>query len=259
MMSVLIVDDEESIRFVLTRALRNEGYILDTAVNGQDALRKLQQTPYNLILLDMQMEPMNGLELFQAVRQQDKDIIVIILTAHGSLNSAIEALHMGAFNYLLKPVSPDIIRSQVRAGLQLWRKQQRQQQLCHQIETLRQTFLQLEGEDKAADAKADTNGRFLHTEKLHIDRQRQTATLNGRSLNLTTTEYNLLLCLVQDTPEPVSPQALLHCALGYEAPLQEARELIKWHIHQLRRKVETNPAHPCYIKTVRYKGYLWSG
>jgi DNA-binding response OmpR family regulator len=171
------------------------------------------------------------------------------------LDSAIEALQMGAFNYLLKPVSPDLIRSQVRAGLQMWRKQQRQQQLCRQFETLRQTLLELEDEDEVV----SENGRFLHTEKLHIDRQRQTAVLDGRSLDLTTTEYNLLLCLVQNTPEPVSPQALLHCALGYEAPLQEARELIKWHIHQLRRKVETDPAHPRYIKTVRYKGYLWSG
>ncbi len=257
--AILIADDEESIRFVLQRVLQREGYMVDTAVNGRDALDKLQQRSYDLLLLDLQMEPVGGMELFQTIRELDKNIVVIILTAHGSLDSAIEALRLGAFDYLLKPAPPELIRSRVSEALAEQRKQRQRHQLQQQIEILRQTLAELDAEDNnSATSPPPVDDRFLQSGGLLIDQHRQTAALRGRVLNLTTTEFNLLTCLVRCAPEPVSPQELLQCAAGYEAPLSEARELVKWHIHQLRRKIEENPSRPQHIKTVRYKGYLWS-
>ncbi|HFE66260.1 MAG TPA: response regulator transcription factor [Chloroflexi bacterium] len=254
--SILIADDEENIRFVLQRVLQREGYVVDTAVNGRDALNKLQQRSYDLLLLDLQMEPVSGMELFQTIRELDKNIVVVILTAHGSMDSAIEALRLGAFDYLLKPASPDLIRSRVREGLTEQRKRQRRRRLQQQIEMLQQTLSELEAEELSTAPPVD--GRFLQSGGLLIDQRRQTAALHGRILNLTTTEFNLLNCLVRRAPEPVSAQELVQCAAGYKAPLPEARELVKWHIHQLRRKIEENPSRPQYIKTIRHKGYLWS-
>ena len=197
------------------------------------------------------------MELYNAARALDETLVVIILTAHGSLDSAIEALRVGAFDYILKPAAPDLIRSRVRAGLAQRRKQAQRRQVRQQIETLRQTLLELETNDPLPSSAVDE--RFLRTDSLFIDRSHQTATLDGRPLDLTTTEYNLLLCLAQNAPSPVLPETLLNCTLGYDATPTEAHELIKWHIHQLRRKVESKPSRPRYIKTVRYKGYFWNG
>ncbi len=75
---------------------------------------------------------------------------------------------------------------------------------------------------------------------------------------MTTSEYDLLLCLVTAAPQPVSAHQLVTNALGYTCEISEARDIIKWHIHHLRQKVEPNPAQPCYLKTVRHQGYLWT-
>jgi DNA-binding response OmpR family regulator len=93
---------------------------------------------------------------------------------------------------------------------------------------------------------------------LRIDLNRRAATLRGHPLDLTTAEFNILLCLVQQAPREVSPHQLVNQALGYDADDAQAAEIVKYHIHQLRRKIEENPDQPLLIKTVRYRGYLWS-
>ncbi len=102
-------------------------------------------------------------------------------------------------------------------------------------------------------------GRFLRAGKLVVDKHHRTATFDGRLLELTTTEFNILVCLVESAPKPVSARQIINIALGYDLDDSEAGELAKWHIHQLRQKVEPDPATPVYIKTVRYQGYLWGG
>jgi DNA-binding response OmpR family regulator len=92
-----------------------------------------------------------------------------------------------------------------------------------------------------------------------MDKHQQTATFMGESVELTTTEYNLLWCLVDHSPEPVSPRQLILEAMGYDSEEYEAREIIKFHIHKLRQKLEPRPNKPRYIKTIRYKGYAWAG
>ncbi len=254
---ILIVDDEESIRFILERTLRNEGYILETAVHGGEAIQKITQNHYDLILLDLHMEPVGGMDVFNAARTQDPDMMVIILTAHGSLDSSVEALRLGAFDYLFKPADPKTIRQRVQESLEKRRKELQRQQLIAQIDSLRHILNDLNDSDLSHSPPAAPD-RFIRSGQLVIDSHHQVITFGEEILDLTTAEYNILCTLVKHEPNPISPRKLVNHGLGYDSEEHEAREIIKWHIHKLRRKIEPNPSRPQYIKTVRYKGYMWS-
>ncbi len=255
---ILIVDDEPGIRFVLEKALSQDGYLLETAASGTEALQKASRTPFDLLLLDLNMKPVGGIQVLNAVYAQDPDIAVIILTAHSTIESAVEALRLGAFDYLFKPTTPDVIRQRVRDGLEHRKRTLHQRQLIGQIEGLRQTLGSLEEETATVGWTGDS-ARFVRTNRLVIDRHHRAATLDGTLLDLTTTEFDILLCLAQAAPRPVPPRELVGFAMSYDTDDSQASEVVKWHIHQLRRKVEPDPGKPRYIRTVRYKGYMWSG
>ncbi len=254
--NILIADDEDGIRQVLQRTLERAGYRVETVADGQRAIALLRQKEYDLLLLDLNMRPVDGLQVLQAAREHDPDLMVIILTGHGSLESAVACLRLGAFDYLFKPARPQEILQRVAAGLQRRRQHRQRKRLLQQIEALKATLAQLDSELAASPAADDE--RFVHSGGLTIDRYHRTATLNNRPLDLTTAEFDILLCLVQASPQPVSAVELVQCALGYETYPAEAREIIKWHIHRLRRKLEAGPNAFRHIKTVRGRGYLWT-
>jgi len=110
---VLIVDDEKNIRLTLTQALEAMELDTDTAVNGEEALAKLADKPFGLILLDLRMPGMDGMEVLRRVRQTRPDIKVIIITAYGSIESAVEAMKLGAVDFIQKPFAPKEIRGLV--------------------------------------------------------------------------------------------------------------------------------------------------
>jgi DNA-binding response OmpR family regulator len=255
---ILIVDDEPGIRFILERTLSREGYILDNAASGREALDKLEQDRYDLMLLDLRLGDMDGLQVLRSIRERDPELVVLILTGYGTMESSVEALRLGAFDYLFKPAPPDMIRERVREGLAQREKSNQRQALLAQIETLRQAISELEAASEQQ-TPPKNDARFLRSGKLVIDRFHRIATLDGNLLDLTTTEYELLLSLASASPAPVSPRQLLKTAMGYDAEDIEAREIVKWHIHHLRRKIEPDSANPRYIKNIRYKGYMWSG
>jgi len=256
--NILIVDDEPNIRFLLQRSLSQEGYVVNTAADGAEALKKLNKTPYDLLLLDLHMEPIGGLEVLSFAREHDPNLVVIILTAYSSVESAVEALRLGAFDYLFKPATPDTIRQRVGEGLEQRQQALRHHQLLSQIENLHDTFKHLVTENALLTTQGSQQ-RFVRSGKLVIDRNRNVVTLDGNLLDLTTTEFDFLVCLVKASPELLSPRQLINHALGYDVNETEARDMVKWHIHHLRRKIEPDPAHPRYIRTVRHKGYMWSG
>jgi len=255
---ILIVDDDPNVQYVLKRTLSREGYEIETADDGMDAIQKIGQTRYDLILLDLNMKPVGGLQVLNTVRERGEDSAVIILTGHSSIDSAVEALRLGAFDYLYKPASPDAIRQRVREGIHHRWQVLRRSQLFSQIEDLRQNLIEIDSLAEPAEQAASPQ-RFLRRGKLVIDHYHRSATLEGKLLDLTTTEFDLLVCLAEAAPSPVSPQQLVLRALNYESNGTEAAEIIRFHIHQLRKKIEVNDAAPKYIVTVRYKGYLWSG
>ncbi len=256
---ILIIDDEANIRFVLERALRNEGYTLDSAANGAEALQKLNNavSTYDLLILDLQMQPVDGMQVLQAAKAQDPDMTVIILTAHGTMESAVQALRLGAFDYLFKPATPETVRRRVSEGLQKRKQALHRRRLLKQIDALRQALNELDtGDDLLTSSAIET--RFLRSGDLTIDRRHRQVAIANRLIELTTAEFDILCALVAASPAPLSSRDLLNHALGYDADDQEARDIIKWHIHHLRRKIENSPSAPRHIKTIRHKGYLWT-
>jgi len=111
--SVLIVDDEKNIRLTLAQALEPLGVETDTAVNGEEALAKLKNKEFGLILLDLKMPGIDGMEVLRKVSESRPDIRVIIITAHGTIESAVEAMKFGAVDFLQKPFVPKEIRALV--------------------------------------------------------------------------------------------------------------------------------------------------
>jgi len=109
----LIVDDETNVRLVLQTAPASAGYAVIEAEDGQAALKRLRDTPCSLILLDLKMPKMNGMELLRRLRSEGNTVPVVMLTAHGSIHDAVEAMKLGAIDFLTKPITPDALRRAV--------------------------------------------------------------------------------------------------------------------------------------------------
>ncbi len=255
--AILVVDDEAGVRHALERALGKAGYEVTTAASGEDALRQIQLFTFDLALIDLKMPGMGGLAFLQELRQRSPQTVAIILTAHATLDSAIQALRLGAHDYLLKPFSLDDLLRSVREGLGKRQREIRVNALIRQLERDVATLRALQG-DAGPLTPAETvssQPRPLEVGPFRIDRDQYRAFMHGRPLDLTPTEFEILACLVERAPAVVSPQELVRDALGYRAEPYEARDLIKWHIHHLRKKVEPDPTTPQYIVTVRGVGY----
>jgi DNA-binding response OmpR family regulator len=115
---ILIVDDEKNIRLTLAQALEPMGYQIDEAINGEEALAKLAKGSYDLMLLDLKMPGIDGIEVLSASRTSHPTLSVIIITAHGSIDSAVEAMKLGAVDFIQKPFSPQEIRDLIRKVLE---------------------------------------------------------------------------------------------------------------------------------------------
>jgi DNA-binding NtrC family response regulator len=115
---VLIVDDEENIRLTLSQALTTLAADIDTAASGQEALAKVEDRTFSVILLDLRMPGMDGMQVLERLRESRPEIPVIIITAHGTIESAVDAMQMGAIEFLQKPFLPDDVRRLVSRVLQ---------------------------------------------------------------------------------------------------------------------------------------------
>lgn len=133
---ILIVDDEASVRDSLYQWFKDDGYRVDTAADGVGALKKLQENSWDIILLDIKMPGMDGIELQNRIKQIDKDIVTIIITAYASVDTAIQALKEGAFDYVTKPVDPDDLSRLIRNAIEKRRLVTENIQLRQQIEDL---------------------------------------------------------------------------------------------------------------------------
>lgn len=253
---ILIVDDEANIRLTLSALLRRAGYEVTPAEHGQEAVQLMERHLFDLLLVDLKMPGMGGMEVVAAARQRQPDMAIIVLTGHGSMETAIEGLHHGIFDYLLKTTAPSEVIERVRSGLEHRAQQLRQRTL---LDVVGAAVQELRGPRAATEEAAGHPGeRGLTVGALQLDPLRQLATLEGRTLSLTPTEFRVLLCLAEHAGTMMSYAQLVRCAQGYEASDMEAGELIKPHIHHLRQKLEPDPTAPRYILNVRGKGYLFS-
>jgi DNA-binding response OmpR family regulator len=227
----LVVDDEERVRYVLEETLRRVGHVVVTASSGEEALDLLRDTSFDVAVVDLKLGGhVDGLRVLEALRWRWPGTAVVILTAHGSLESALAAIREGVDAYLLKPSKPAEVRQAVQEALE------RRKDLRGQAE--------------------GTEGHVIRCGGFSVDLEQHLATRDGQPLNLTPQELQLLAHLMQNAPRVVPPlelvQAVRECEL--EDPY-EARQIIKWYIHRLRRQVEPNPSTPRHILNVRGVGY----
>jgi two-component system response regulator RegX3 len=229
----LVVDDEEQIRFFLRETLRREGHVVTAASSGEEALEILQDTPFDLALLDLMLGGrVDGQRLLEAIRWRWPRMVVVMITAHGTLESAVQAIQEGVDGYLLKPVKADEVRAAVRQALE--RREKRAE-------------LQVEGRQSVLQ-----RGPFsVHLESHEVTR-------DGISIDLTPSELKLLVHLMQNAGKVIPPGDLVEAVRQYRPEYaQEARQVIKWYIHRLRRKVEPDPSVPRYVVNVRGAGYIF--
>ncbi len=241
-------------RATLEEILGGVGLDVVTAPNGEAALAQLQREPVDLMLLDLRMDGLDGLQVIEASQKIAPNTIVVMLTAHGTLESAISAMRRGAFDYLLKPCQvPDILNA-VQRGLAHRAQIMRQRDL---VALMQQAIRELQVPGMAPEAPSPSD-RFLQARGISLDLQRHVATVRGQLLDLTLTEFKLLAYLMQRPDQVVSPRDLVNAVQGYEADEYEARAIIRVHIRRLRQKLELDPANPQYVLNVRGIGYLFA-
>ena len=250
---ILVVDDEAAIRFFLAEELTQEGYNVLTAASGEEALTRLQMGQVDVILLDLIMEGIDGLQVMAEVERQPLPPVVIMLTAHASLDSAIAAMRRGGHDYLIKPCRTEELLTSVEKGLAKRREALRRQALVRLIEDSARRLRAVPPPGKIEPPTQQP--RFLEASGLLLDRERGTVTRQGQSLSLTPTEFRLLRCLMEQADRPVSFSQLAGELHGCALEEREARHALSTHLWRLRRKVGTGPRGVPYIVNVRGRGY----
>jgi DNA-binding response OmpR family regulator len=248
---LLVVDDEAIIRAFLVRALEGAGYRVSAAADGHEALARMHEMPIDLVLTDIRMDHMDGVALLREVRARHPDTVVLLLTGHAALESAIAAVQHGALNYLLKPVRNEEIIEAVKAALVIQAHQARQRQ----IEAIARQFAHLIAPVSTPPADDGRTAHRIVCGMLSIDLHTYTAVLGTRTLALTPTELRLLAKFAA-SPGAVSDYVtLVRDACGYTCARHEAQEIINAHIRNLRHKIGVDAGRPFYIEAVRGIGY----
>ncbi|MCP4415491.1 MAG: response regulator transcription factor [Chloroflexi bacterium] len=261
---ILIVDDENNVRFFLERLLQLDGYEVTAVDSGEAAMSRIAVEEYDLALLDVMMPGLDGMEVLNALHEQWPHTIVIMLTAHASLETAVSALRQGAHDYLFKPCDADALRQSVREGLVKRQQKVQQHILLEQIEQnlvssldkLRSTATGgMLAPSPSASEPEETEVRFLQRGGLIMDLVQRVVTVNGRLVELSPIESDLIAHLVRESPRIISPQELVLQVQGYESESWEASEVIRAHIYRIRQKIKAVSEQTDIIRTVRSVGY----
>ena len=253
---ILVVDDEKSTRNAVTRALNLIGYEADGAESGGQALSYLSARPYDLMLLDLRMPGLDGVEVMVRAKKLRPSLLVVILTAFATIESAIAAVRAGAVDYLLKPCSIREIEGVIARALY-----QRKQRL---VNVMAEALEVLQSEGAPDVPYIFGRERVLRAGAMTLDRDKHLVVVTGDgdndsiSCDLTTIEADILACFMQRPGTVFSCRELARAALGYEVNEREAEEIIRPHISRLRKKIERDPANPTTIRTIRNKGYFFS-
>jgi DNA-binding response OmpR family regulator len=238
LLRTLVVDDEERIRFFLKETLHRAGYEVTTAASGEAALELLkeEETAFDVAILDLRLGGrIDGQRVLEAIRWRFPGTVVLMLTAHGTLDNAMDAIQEGVDGYMLKPVEASEVRQAVRTAL---------------ARRERQAQVQLEEEDARAHLEC---GPFV------VDLESHRVTRDGEALELTPSEFKLLLHFIQNEGVVLAPPELVALVRQYKPEhLREARQIIRWYIHSLRQKIEPCPSEPCHILNVRGVGYRFA-
>ncbi len=258
--NILIVDDDTNLGLTLSFILKKEGYLVQLSENGFDALKVLAKSSIDLMFLDLNMPKMSGIELLAEIHRLYPTLPVFILTAHASMESAIQAVRLGAKDYLLKPIDPPALLDRVRNMFEEIEQPVRKREVVTQIQNLLMELQQLEGVDATptsllAAVPPTEPTRFLQKGPFSLDLHARHALLNNTYLPVSGIYFDYLVTLVHHAPKSVTYKALVKESQGYEVMAVEARDLARWRIHELRKIIEADPQKPEYILTVRGEGY----
>ena len=225
--TILVVDDEETIREVVRRYLEREGYLVKEAADGYEALRIIQDNPPSLVVLDLMLPGIDGLSLTQHLRQ-DRQIPIIMLTAKSEDNDRIRGLDLGADDYITKPFNPQEVVSRVRAVL------------------------------RRSDRKTISSAKkAIQTGILNIDPVARNVRVKSQNITLTAKEFDLLWHFALHPEQVFSRTQLLAQVWGDE--LYTDPSTVTVHIRRLREKIEIDPSQPQQILTVWGVGYKFVG
>jgi two-component system KDP operon response regulator KdpE len=216
---VLVVDDEPQILRVMRASLPIRGYEVLTASTAEDALNQLSRQVPDLVILDLAMPEMSGLEVCRRVREFSS-VPIIVLSAKGSESDKVAALDLGADDYVTKPFGMDELLARVRAVLR---------------------------------RLSSTNDRVLVVGDVTIDIDERRVVVGGKEIRLTPKEFDVFKYLVNKAGKVVTHRALLQTVWGWESTDQT--EYLRVFINQLRRKIEIDASHPRYLITEPWVGY----
>lgn len=253
---ILIVDDEPSVRMMLEAALRSSGYRVQSVGSGAEAREHIIDVEFDMVLLDLRLGDIDGIELLQEIKQRWPATEVILLTAHGSINSAIAALRHGAYDYLLKPAQVHDIRERVERGLTRRRASIQRTDLLQRISESARALGIIESGGGLDLQPAGSSSDRIEVGPLVLDLRRHGVTLGGHSLSLTRTEFSLLTALSQQPDTALSYSVLSEAVYGRAQPEDEARALLRPHIARLRHKLESTGATGVMLVSIRSMGYM---
>ncbi len=223
MKTVLVVDDEVKILRLARDYLEHAGFSVLTTETGTDALAATRQARPDLLVLDLGLPDLDGLDVTRVLRKES-DVPIIMLTARGDELDKLVGLELGADDYLTKPFSPKELVARVRAVLR-----------------------------RTDNARSSPSQEIIRTAELTLDLPRMRATLGQRHIELTATEFELLAALARQPGRVFTRAQLLDAVHG--VAFESYERAIDAHIKNIRRKLESNPRQPRYILTVYGVGY----
>jgi two-component system KDP operon response regulator KdpE len=219
---VLVVDDEPQIRRALRLVLRANGYDVAEVETGEGALDALVMQPFDLMILDLMLPDLDGVEVCRRVREWSR-LPVVVLSAHGEEEVKVRALDEGADDYVTKPFSAPELLARMRSAMR-----------------------------RASDSSTATEP-LIHAGEVEIDLARRVVVRSGQEVHLTPTEYDLLRVLAKEIGRVITHGHLLRSVMG--RGYEDATGTLRVHIASLRKKLEANPARPKIIVTEPGIGY----
>ncbi len=256
---LLIVDDERTTRLSLSEIFSLRGATTLTAANGEEALELIARNTFDLIILDVKMPGLSGLQVLERVQETSPGTVCVLLTAHATVDSAIRALRQGAFDYVLKPAQPKTIIEVAERGLAKRQEYLRRQNLVSLIEQTVEAFKTGGAPTPAlptSPVKTASADSIYQAGNIIVDAKRREARVADRLMELTPTEFEVLLYLVQHAERVVSCRDLVQAVHGYDMTEHAARPIMRVHIHRLRQKIEADAARPKRLLTIRSAGYM---
>jgi len=219
---LLVVDDDPQIRRVMRTTLIAQGYEISDAHTGEEALQKLREGQYDLVLLDVNLPGLSGLEACRAMRA-GSDLAIIMLTVRNTDQDKVAALDAGADDYVVKPFSTPELLARIRAAL------------------------------RRSPTAPEAGPPRLSLKEVEIDFQSRRVTMHGREVRLTPKEFDLLRYLTNHPNKTIPHRELLQAVWGPD--YGEELEYLRVFVNQLRKKIEPQPAKPRYLLTEPWVGY----